>query len=269
MTVSVTMIATRMGEDGDYWEAGTSHDATDGFARYLVQYGWASATFPRAEQSAPVQFISITTAEVAAGEGVEGQSYIIASGETGEGERLIFTSTSNDPTPSFRYWSAPTVVYGGVPATWYAGEVNSVVTATLKADGDLSTATDQVPQKWRIVINADDDVAAAQRLLEGTPNVYDVLPGDVAQFPVVGSDGLPEAITSIYAVCICTGGAPANYTGGTYVLSSAETDITDSLAMMARVDFSGGLGAGWVRLVASSTYSTNYSDLAVSVGVTA
>ena len=37
MTVSVTMIATRMGEDGDYWESGTSHDATDGFARYLVQ----------------------------------------------------------------------------------------------------------------------------------------------------------------------------------------------------------------------------------------
>ena len=70
MTVSVTMIATRMGEDGDYWEAGTSHDATDGFARYLVQYGWASGTFPRAEQSAPVQFISITAAEVAAGNGV-------------------------------------------------------------------------------------------------------------------------------------------------------------------------------------------------------
>lgn len=45
MTVSVTMTDTRMGEDGTLWESGTSHDATEAFAKGLVQFGWATASF--------------------------------------------------------------------------------------------------------------------------------------------------------------------------------------------------------------------------------
>lgn len=45
MTVSVTMTATRMGEDGTVWESGTTHDATEVFAKHLVQFQWATATF--------------------------------------------------------------------------------------------------------------------------------------------------------------------------------------------------------------------------------
>ena len=45
MTVSVTMIQTRMGESGSYWTAGNSYEASEDYARYLVQYGWATASF--------------------------------------------------------------------------------------------------------------------------------------------------------------------------------------------------------------------------------
>ena len=45
MTISVTMTATRMGEAGEYLNAGETYDVTESFARYLVQFGWATATF--------------------------------------------------------------------------------------------------------------------------------------------------------------------------------------------------------------------------------
>lgn len=161
-------------------------------------------------------------------------------------------------------------IYDYQPATWYAGEINSVVTPSITADGDLSTATDQVPLKWLVVINADDDVAAAQALMDGGPNVIEILPGAQAQPPVY-ADGseTPEVITRIYAVCISSSAAPADYTGGAYILSDADTDIADALANMARFEFSSGLGATVARLVATPVYDTHYTQLSVAAGVVA
>ena len=45
MTITVTMLDTRMGEDSTLWTAGTEHEATETFAKHLVQFGWATATF--------------------------------------------------------------------------------------------------------------------------------------------------------------------------------------------------------------------------------
>lgn len=161
-------------------------------------------------------------------------------------------------------------IYDYQPATWYAGEINSVVTPSITADGDLATATDQVPLKWLVVINADDDVAAAQALMDGGPNVIEILPGAQAQPPVY-ADGseTPEVITRIYAVCISSSAAPADYTGGAYILSDADTDIADALANMARFEFSAGLGATVARLVATPIYDTHYTQLSVAAGVVA
>ena len=160
--------------------------------------------------------------------------------------------------------------YQGQPATWYAGEISSVVTPSLTADGDLSTATDQVPLKWRVVVNADDDVAAAQALMDGGPNVIEILPGAQAQPIIYADDGVtPEVITTVYAVCISSSAVPADYAGGAYILSDADTSLANALANMARFNFSSGLGATVARLVATPAYATNYSQLSVAAGVTA
>jgi hypothetical protein len=141
--------------------------------------------------------------------------------------------------------------YDVQPATWYAGEISSVVTPSITADGDLATATDQVPLKWLAVVNPDDDVTAAQALLNGGPNVIEVLPGAMAQQAIYGTDGVtPQVITRVYAVCISSSAVPSDYTGGAYILSDADTDLADALANMARFEFSSGLGATVVRLVA-------------------
>lgn len=160
--------------------------------------------------------------------------------------------------------------YEQQPSIWYAGEISSVVTPSITADGDLDTATDQVPLKWLAIVNADDDVTAAQALLNGGPNVIEILPGAQAQKPLFASDGVtPEIITRIYAVCISSSAAPADYTGGAYILSDADTDLADALANMARFEFSSGLGATVARFVASPVYSTNFCQLAVAAGVVA
>jgi hypothetical protein len=52
MTVQVTMLQTRLGEDGTLWTTGQSYSATDAFARLLVSSNLATATFPAVAQSA-------------------------------------------------------------------------------------------------------------------------------------------------------------------------------------------------------------------------
>ncbi len=163
---------------------------------------------------------------------------------------------------------AMAAVYDYQPATWHAGELNSVITPSITADGDLTSATDQLPLKWLAVINADDDVAAAQVLMDGGPNVIEILPGAQKQQPVYADDGItPEVIERIYAVCISSSAVPADYTGGAFILSDLEVDIADALANMAKFEFSAGYGATVARLVATPIYSTNYTQLSVAAGV--
>ncbi|MCB2070849.1 MAG: hypothetical protein KDF67_15160 [Ottowia sp.] len=223
----MTMLQTRLGEDGNLWLAGETKTATDAFARLLVSSNLATATFHEVPQSA------LTAAQVQAVQ-------------------------------------AMAAVYDYQPATWHAGEINSVVTPSITADGDLTSATDQVPLKWLAVINADDDVAAAQALLDGGPNVVEILPGAQAQPIVYADDGVtPEVITRIYAVCISSSAVPANYTGGAYILSDADTAIANALTNMARFDFSSGLGATVARLIATPVYNTHFTQLSVAAGVVA
>jgi len=155
------------------------------------------------------------------------------------------------------------------PATWYNGSINSVATSHIVADGDLSTATDQVPKWWLIVLNAASDVEAAQRLLDGGPNVLTVLPGQTIQPPVQDYLGASAVLTTAHVVCISTATAvPADYTGGAYILSDAAAEtLANALTNLAKFEWSSGLGCTSFRATASAVYSTNYSALMVAAGV--
>ena len=176
------------------------------------------------------------------------------------GETLVWSGAS---------WQSPVPAYGIQPATWYNGAINSVATSHIVADGDLATATDQVPKWWLIVLNANDDVDAAQRLLDGGPNVLTVLPGQTIQPPVQTYLGATGVLVNAYAVCISTATAvPADYTGGTYILSDATAEtLANALANMAKFEWSSGLGCTTFRATASAVYSTNFSALMVAAGV--
>lgn len=77
MTVSVTMLQSRWGEDGTLWAVDTVHDATDSFATYLVTNGFASGTLPLPLQSTPVSHVILTASEIdaLAGDAEPGWTY--------------------------------------------------------------------------------------------------------------------------------------------------------------------------------------------------
>lgn len=62
MTVTVTMLQTRRGEDGSLWVANSSYSATDGFAAMLVTSNLATATLPQPDRTSltPAQCTTIS-----------------------------------------------------------------------------------------------------------------------------------------------------------------------------------------------------------------
>lgn len=60
MTVTVTMLQTRRGEDGSQWAAGSSYSASDAFAAMLITANLATGTLPQPTPS------SLSAAQVAA-----------------------------------------------------------------------------------------------------------------------------------------------------------------------------------------------------------
>lgn len=232
MTVTVLMRDNKRSEDGlSVMLVGSEYEVTEPYARYLVQGGWATDV-----------------------DGV-----LVASTDT----LSPAESTTLKQAIADGYFSTVQ------PATWYNGEINSTVTPSIVADGDLTSATDQVPKWWLIVLNAADDVEAAQRLLDGGPNVLTVLPGQAIQPPIEDYLGAAGVLTTAYAVCISTATAvPANYTGGAYILSDATAEtLANALANMVRWNWSSGLGCTTFRATASAVYNTNYSALMVAAGV--
>lgn len=62
MTVTVTMLQTRRGEDGTLWTSGTSHSATDAFATFLISSNLATGELPPARLSPPTRLSTIVIA---------------------------------------------------------------------------------------------------------------------------------------------------------------------------------------------------------------
>jgi hypothetical protein len=80
MTVSVTMLQTRRGEDGNLWLAGVTYSASDEFARQLIVGNYATGTLPDPMQSYQVSQLVATAAEIAAMDGEPGVLYVERDG---------------------------------------------------------------------------------------------------------------------------------------------------------------------------------------------
>lgn len=109
MTINVTMIRTALGADDRQWRAGDTYAAEDDFARALIGRGDAyAADVPMEDVTA---FLPISAADIATTTGAEGESRQISDGAD-EGGRIIWTSTTENPTPSWRWWLWPDSIYG-------------------------------------------------------------------------------------------------------------------------------------------------------------
>lgn len=85
MTVSVTMLQTRMGEDGNLWTvAGSPYTASLEFANFLIGNRFATGTLPTAVQSYPMTQVVATAAEIAAITGQPGVRYVERDGDQRE-----------------------------------------------------------------------------------------------------------------------------------------------------------------------------------------
>lgn len=148
-------------------------------------------------------------------------------------------------------------------AVWSMGEVSSVLTPSIIADGAASSAPDnQVPLAWRIVVNAADQITGAQLLLDG--NCFVLNPGDVWVPPI------DVPVENVMAVCTSTLTArPAAYTGTSYIIPRSGATLADVLSIMAVFEFSSALGATYVLASASQVYDTNFAQLHVQAGTTA
>jgi hypothetical protein len=107
---------------------------------------------------------------------------------------------------------------------------SGVLTAEIALNGDLTTATDQPIIGLRIIADPGDDVTAANALLTGA-GCKVLLPGDCLTLE------LSAGIVALYMVGIGRAALPADYTGGSGVVSIAETDVADVYAQMIRLDF--------------------------------
>lgn len=126
----------------------------------------------------------------------------------------------------------------GMPVT--AAEVPRYLAEVLKAgtpvneialNGDLTSATDQPIIFGRVCVDPGDDMTAATSLLSGA-GCRVVMAGQWLQLDFAAG------AKAIYLAAIGSGALPADYTGGVGVLSVAETDQTDALAQMIRLDIS-------------------------------
>lgn len=139
--------------------------------------------------------------------------------------------------------------------------INSVVSPSIKCNGDLTSGTDQPIIAIRVVINPGDKRTAANKLAAGTGCLV-VMPGDSGLS--IQSPQMP--ITAVALIAVGGAAAPASldYTGGQCIISEADNSATTALAQMAYFEF---LGSEVVRAVDVITTSTYAAGLAVRVKV--
>jgi len=78
MTVTVTMLQTRRGEDGNPWTAGNSYAASDAFAQFLIASNLATGALPQVPQSGLSPSDTVALKGVVSGGGI-GPSSTFAS----------------------------------------------------------------------------------------------------------------------------------------------------------------------------------------------
>jgi hypothetical protein len=98
MTVQVTMLQTRLGEDGELWTpAGSPYTASDAFAAFLVAHNLATGTLPQVAQSA------LTAAQVQAVQAlIDGSGVQVAPSFLGVYGGVVFDAGSGNVMPTMR-----------------------------------------------------------------------------------------------------------------------------------------------------------------------
>lgn len=132
-------------------------------------------------------------------------------------------------------------------------------TGPLQIDGvDVDDATaDLVPHYILVVVNPGDDVTAATRLKAGMPETMFVRPGETLE---ITSE---SAITDMYFIAVDATAAATTYTGGTYIMPKADTDLADWLAEMGHLTFDSADSVKRVLFSVSDVYGTNYATVSV------
>lgn len=266
MTISVTMLTDRLGEDGSLWTTGNAYSATEDFARSLVHYGFATASFPPVRQTLPTTFAPITAAEVAAGAGVEGQSYLIEDGAD-QGKLLVFATTADKPTASFRWFDSRNDEYADGPPAGSASQLGTVrplllgstPTSQLLIDGDLDTATDQPIAYVRLVVNPGTDAAAATHLRAGSGNAVTLNPGEASKDLELSAD-----LSALYICAFSAAAVPDDYDGGAWIASQNEEDDAAVFTNMAKLTPAVS-GVRRLRVACTSAYTL---DGAANTGAT-
>lgn len=147
------------------------------------------------------------------------------------------------------------------PRNLASGLVSGVATQEIALNGDLTTATDQPIIGLRVVVNAGDDVAAAQSLATGIGCTF-LTPDSVATL------NLQAGATAVYVLGIGSAATPADYAGGACVQSVNDTSTTAALANLRRFDFSSldvvktlrvGLTATWASGLSARAFVEGYS----------
>lgn len=157
MTVSVTMLQSRWGEDGTLWAVDTVHAATDSFATFLVTNGFASGTLPQPLQSTPVSHVILTTAEIDALDGAAEPGWTYEDRDTGDVYRA-------DQAGNMIAQAG-----GGEAGGSYLGTVaNEAAMLALDAVlGDVCYRGD-TNTEWRCIALPADDVSAWRELVDTT-----------------------------------------------------------------------------------------------------
>jgi hypothetical protein len=133
MTIEVTMLTTRMGEAGTYWEAGQTYAATEPFARELVAINAATATFTPEQANKPV-FVR------ASGDGLElVMTDNTASQVTGAWEGLRFPAQGINPAGAASPPSVDEVLTSFTGTLLFSGSQENVIAGVA-----------QMPHAWRV-----------------------------------------------------------------------------------------------------------------------
>lgn len=132
-------------------------------------------------------------------------------------------------------------------------------TGPLQIDGaDVDgVSADLVPHYILVTVNPGDDVTAATRLSSGKPEVLMVRPGETLE---ITSE---SAITDLYFIAVDATAAATTYTGGSYIMPKADTDLADWLAEMGHLTFASADTVRRASVAVSDVYGTNYATVSV------
>lgn len=120
MTTTVTMLQTRLGENGSLWTIGNSYAASDAFAAVLISSNLATGTLPKSRGLVPLWGQTDNTGAVASvvdGAGRNFESRAFPNPRTTTGRPTVVALKYN-------HWAhpAPSIALGGAASMVNAGQ---------------------------------------------------------------------------------------------------------------------------------------------------